>query len=120
MTIQSTVRRLVIFLLAISLVAAVVLLWRTRKIATEIAKPAETEIDLGAVTTRIRSLNRLETASMHVVHVSTIKQEYKLLPNSIGGGGLNPYPGGDPIPGVEMAMLKGGDPARAPDGTTIW
>src|SRR5690348_7867356 len=98
MTVQSTVRRIVIILLAISIVAAVVLLWRARHIATDLAnvtKPAETEIDLGAVTTRIRNLNRLETASMHVVYVSTIKQEYKLVPNAIGGDELTLFAGGD-------------------------
>jgi hypothetical protein len=119
MTIQFFVRRLVIFLLAISVVAAALLLWRSWNFATEIAKPAETEIDLGAVTTRIRSLNRLETASMHVVHVSTIKQEYKLLPNSLGGDELTLYAGGDVIAGVDLAMLKDGDVARAPAGTVV-
>src|SRR5947209_5590643 len=119
MTIQFFVRRLVLFLLAISVVAAALLLWRSRNIATEIAKPAETEIDLGAVTTRIRSLNRLETASMHVMHVSTIKQEYKLVPNSIGGDELTLFAGGDVIAGVDLAMLKDGDVTRAPDGTVV-
>jgi hypothetical protein len=119
MTIQSNVRRLVILLLAISLVAAVVLLWQMRKIATEIAKPTETEIDLGAVTTRIRNLNRLETASMHVQHVSTIKQEYKLLPNSFAGDELTLYAGGDVIAGIDLSLLKPGDITRAPDGTVI-
>jgi hypothetical protein len=119
MTIQFFVRRLVIFLLAISVVAAALLLWRSRNFATDIAKPTETEIDLGAVTTRIRSLNRLETASMHVVHVSTIKQGYNLLPNSIGGDELTLYAGGDVIAGVDLAMLKDGDVTRAPDGTVI-
>jgi hypothetical protein len=119
MTIQSHARRLVVFLLAISLVAAVVLLWRARKIATEIAKPVETQIDLGAVTTRIRNLNRLETASMHVVHVSTIKQEYKLVPNAFGGDELTLFAGGDVIAGVDLSLLKQGDITRAPDGTVI-
>lgn len=119
MTIQSNIRRLVVFLLAISVVAAGLLLWRARNIATEIAKPAETEIDLGAVTTRIRNLNRLETASMHVVHISTIRQEYKLIPNSIAGDELTLFAGGDVIAGVDLAQLKNGDISRAPDGTVI-
>jgi len=120
MTIQSNVRRLVIVLLAVSVLAAGVLLWRgARHIATDVAKPHETEIDLGAVTTRIRNLNRLETASMHVVHVSTIKQEYRLLPNAIGGDELTLFAGGDVIAGVDLSMLKEGDIMRAPDGTVI-
>jgi len=119
MTIQSNIRRFVVFLLAISVVAAALLLWRARNIATEIAKPTETEIDLGAVTTRIRNLNRLETASMHVVHVSTLKQEYKLLPNSIAGDELTLFAGGDVIAGIDLAQLKNGDISRAPDGTVI-
>lgn len=119
MTIQSNMRRIVVFLLAISVVAAGVLLWRMRHIATEITKPAETNIDLGAVTTRIRSLNRLETASMHVVHVSTISQSYKLIPNSIGGDELTLFAGGDVIAGVDLSQMKNGDISRAPDGTVI-
>jgi len=119
MTIQSGVRRLVVILLAISVLAAVVLLWRMRNIATEVAKPHETEIDLGAVTTRIRNLNRLETASMHVVHVSTISQTYTLVPNAIGGDELTLYAGGDVIAGVDLAQMKNGDLARAPDGSVI-
>ena len=119
MTIQSNIRRFVVFLLAISVVATGLLLWRARNIATQIAKPTETEIDLGAVTTRIRNLNRLETASMHVVHVSTIRQEYKLIPNSIGGDELTLFAGGDVIAGVDLAQMKNGDISRAPDGTVI-
>jgi hypothetical protein len=119
MTIQSGVRRLVVILLAISVLAAVVLLWRMRNIATEVAKSHETEIDLGAVTTRIRNLNRLETASMHVVHVSTISQTYTLVPNAIGGDELTLYAGGDVIAGVDLAQMKNGDLARAPDGSVI-
>lgn len=119
MTIQSNIRRLVVFLLAISVLAAGLLLWRASRFATQIAKPTETEIDLGAVTTRIRNLNRLETASMHVVHVSTIRQEYKLIPNSIAGDELTLFAGGDVIAGVDLAQLKNGDISRAPDGTVI-
>jgi hypothetical protein len=119
MTIQSGVRRLVVILLAISVLAAVVLLWRMRNIATEVAKPHETEIDLGAVTTRIRNLNRLETASMHVVHVSTISQTYTLVPNAIGGDELTLYAGGDVIAGVDLSQMKNGDLARAPDGSVL-
>src|ERR1044072_5596343 len=119
MTIQSNARRLVLFLLALSMGAAVVLLWRARKIATEITKPAETEIDLGAVPTRIRNLNRLETASMHVVHISTIKKEYKLVPNTFGGDELTLFAAGDVIAGVDLSLMKQGDITRAPDGTVI-
>jgi len=119
MTIQSGVRRLVVILLAVSVLAAVVLLWRMRNIATEVAKPHETEIDLGAVITRIRNLNRLETASMHVVHVSTISQTYTLVPNAIGGDQLTLYAGGDVIAGVDLAQMKNGDLARAPDGSVL-
>ena len=119
MIIQSNARRFVAILLAISVVAAGVLLWRARKFATEISKPAETQIDLGAVTTRIRNLNRLETASMHVVHVSTISQTYKLIPNSIAGDELTLFAGGDVIAGVDLSQMKNGDITRALDGTVI-
>jgi len=119
MTIQSAVRRFALFLLAISLVAAGVLLTRVWQTATNITKPTETELDLGAVTTRIRNLNRLETASMHVVHVSTIAQQYKLVPDMFGSDELTLYAAGDVIAGVDLATLKEGDIHRAADGTVV-
>ncbi len=119
MTIQYAVRRFALFLLAISLIAVGVLLSRAWHTATNVTKPVETEVDLGAVTTRIRNLNRLETASMHVVHVSTITQEYKLVPNMFGGDELTLYAAGDVIAGVDLATLHDGDIHRRLDGTVI-
>jgi len=119
MTVQSSVRRLVVISLAISVLAAALLLWRARHLATELSKPTETVVDLGAVTTRIRNLNRLETASMHVVHVSTIQQTYKLMPNSIAGDELTLFAGGDVIAGVDLSQLRDGDITRSPSGTVI-
>src|ERR1044071_7848609 len=47
--------------------------------------PQEEQADLGSVVTRVRSLARLETASMHVANVSTLKQGYNLLPAQLHG-----------------------------------
>ena len=60
--------------------------WRqTTRAAVEVLTPHEEQIDLGAVVARVRALNRLETASMRVVHVSTITQSYQLVPNALAG-----------------------------------
>ncbi|SRR5581483_359698 len=119
MTIQSALRRFALFLLAISLIAAGVLLSRVWRSAASITKPVETEVDLGAVTTRIRNLNRLETASMHVVHVSTITQQYKLVPDMFGADELTLYAAGDVIAGIDLSTLKEGDIQRTADGSVI-
>jgi uncharacterized protein DUF4230 len=78
--------------------------------------PHEEQIDLGAVVTRVRALNRLETASMRVVHVSTIKQSYELIPNAFAGDELTLFAAGDVIAGIDLSQLKQQDVRRDPDG----
>jgi hypothetical protein len=120
MTIQSSNRRLVLICLAILVVAGTgLIVWRVHRAVQNLTKPVETEVDLGAVTTRIRNLNRLETASMHVVHVSTITQEYQLVPNSIGGDTLTLFAGGDVIAGVDLSLLGPNDIWRTATGVVV-
>ncbi|MCU1350358.1 MAG: hypothetical protein JWO56_3388 [Acidobacteria bacterium] len=90
-----------------------------RQIVEQIAEPKYKEIDLSAVVTRIRGLNRLETATMHVVHVSTVSQSYDFVPNSFAGDTLTFMATGDVIAGVDLSLLKQDDIHRQPDGTVV-
>jgi hypothetical protein len=90
-----------------------------RRVAEQITEPKIKEIDLGAVVTRIRGLNRLETATMHVMHLSTISQTYDFVPNAVAGDSLTFMATGDVIAGVDLALMKPDDLRRQADGTVI-
>jgi hypothetical protein len=93
------------------------LAWRHAQRRVEQAfVPHEEQVDLTAVVTRVRALNRLETASMRVVHVSTIKQTYDLIPNAFAGDELTLFAAGDVIAGIDLSQLKQEDVRRDPDG----
>ena len=79
----------------------------------------EEMVDLGSLVTRIRDLNRLETADMRVVSVSTIRQTYDLIPNALAGDELTLYSAGDVIAGVDLSLLKQDDVYRELDGTIV-
>ena len=79
----------------------------------------EQVLDISALVTQVRELNRLETASMHVLHVSTITQTYQMVPDSLGGDELTFLAAGDVIAGVDMSLLKQEDVWRQPDGTVV-
>jgi hypothetical protein len=103
-------------------VAGGVLVWRMAKrtITTqvsEVLKPEEKTVDVAALVTQVRELNRLETASMHVVHVGRISQTYKMVPNALGGDEITFLAAGDVIAGLDLATLKPEDVWRSPDGT---
>jgi len=117
-------------LIAILLVAlAIVLLgiaaaaWyvahRVEQLAVRAVTRKEEQVDLGTLVTRVRELNRLETAGMRVVNVSTIKQSYDLIPNALAGDELTLYSAGDVIAGVDLSLLKTDDVHREPDGTIV-
>jgi hypothetical protein len=110
-----------IFVLLIVVAGAVIWVSRElpRRVAAEVGKPKEKEIDLLAVVTRVRGLNRLETASMHVVHVGTVTQSYAFVPNALAGDSLTLMATGDVIAGVDLELLKPGDIYRRADGTVV-
>ena len=98
--------------------------WKmTRRVArdmvAEVTKPQETTIDLSALVTQVRELNRLETASMRVLHVSTTTQSYKVIPNAIAGDELTFLAAGDVIAGIDLSLLKPSDVWRETDGTIV-
>src|ERR1700710_3046682 len=78
--------------LAIVLVFIAAAAWfiahRIEQAAVRAVTRNEETVDLGSLVTRIRDLNRLETAEMRVVSVSTIRQTYDLIPNALAGDEL--------------------------------
>jgi Protein of unknown function (DUF4230) len=100
------------------LAATAVTVWKIarRTVEREIFTPQEKMVDLTALVTQVRELNRLETASMRVIHVGTIKQSYKVIPNALAGDELTFLATGDVIAGIDLAQLKPEDVWRSPDG----
>lgn len=114
-------RRLtVVFVITVVIVTAV-LFFRDipHRVEQTLSKPKEEEIDLGSVVTRVRDLNRLETAAMHVTHISTITQSYNLVPNAMGGDQLTLFAGGDVIAGVDLSRIMPNDVRREADGSVV-
>lgn len=101
-------------------VASVMMLRRMTDRAVEaVTAPQEQQLDLGAVVMQVRELARLETASMRVMHVGTIKQTYRMVPNSLGGDEIQFLATGDVIAGVDLSQLAPNDVWREPDGTVV-
>jgi hypothetical protein len=118
-------RRALAFILGGILIAAAiaittaVVVWRMAKrtVVEEVLTPQEKVIDVAAVMLQVKELNRLETASMRVMHVGTIKQSYKLVPNAIGGDEITFLATGDVIAGIDLSKIQKEDVWRSPDGT---
>lgn len=111
--------------LAITLIVAVstgVLVWRMAKRSvadqvTAVLTPQEKVIDMAALVTEVRELNRLETAAMRVTHIGRISQSYKLVPNAIAGDEITFLAEGDVIAGIDLSRLQPQDVWRSSDGT---
>ncbi|HSP34179.1 MAG TPA: DUF4230 domain-containing protein [Thermoanaerobaculia bacterium] len=121
-----TARKILLTLLIVILVTftAGYVVWRmTRNAVENVVTRAltleEKTIDLASVVTQVRNLNRLETASMRVMHVSTTTQTYQLVPDSLGGDELTFLAVGDVIAGVDLSLLNRDDVWRQPDGTIV-
>ncbi|HEX9162422.1 MAG TPA: DUF4230 domain-containing protein [Thermoanaerobaculia bacterium] len=76
-------------------------------------------MDLTTLVTEVRNLNRLETASMRVVHVATITQTYQMVPDALGGDQITFLAAGDVIAGVDMSLFKQSDVRSEADGTVV-
>ncbi len=96
------------------------LIWRDAHRRVEaLTTPQEQTVPISALVTRVRDLNRLETAAMHVVHVSTVTQSYQLFPNALAGDELTFFAAGDVIAGVDLAQLKASDVRRDAGGAVV-
>lgn len=98
------------------------LIWRMakRSVAQQVSAaltPQEKTIDVAALVTQVRELNRLETASMHVMHVGRVSQTYKMVPNALAGDEITFLAEGDVIAGIDLGRLQPQDVWRSPDGT---
>jgi len=100
-------------------IAARFVVHRVEQLASRAVTRKEEMADIGTLVTRVRDLNRLETATMRVASVSTIKQSYDLIPNALAGDELTLYSAGDVIAGVDLSQLKKDDVHREPDGTIV-
>lgn len=103
---------------AIALTTAFVV-WRMARqaVVQEVFTPKEKVVDVAALVTQVQELNRLETASMRVMHVATITQSYSMVPNAIAGDELTFLATGDVYAGLDLSQVKPEDVWRAPDGT---
>ena len=95
------------------------IVWRMTKraVVQEILTPQEKTIDLTTLVTQVRELNRLETSAMHVMHIGTVSQSYKLVPNALAGDEITFLAEGDVIAGVDLSHLQQSDVWHSPDGT---
>ena len=100
------------------LAATGVMVWRLarRTVEREILAPQEKVVDISTLVTQVRDLNRLETASMRVIHVGTVTQSYKVIPNALAGDEITFLATGDVIAGIDLSKLKAEDVWRSPDG----
>ena len=96
------------------------LIWRDAHRRVEALTTAhEQTIPIAALVTRVRDLSRLETAAMHVVHISTVSQTYQLIPDAVAGDELTFFAAGDVIAGVDLSQLRESDVRRDPDGAIV-
>lgn len=117
-------RRTVLLTLGVSVMivammaATGVMVWKLarRTVEREILTPQEKILDLSVLVTQVRELNRLETASMRVIHVGTVTQSYKVLPDALAGDEITFLATGDVIAGLDLSRLQPQDVWRSPDG----
>lgn len=120
-------RRNVLIILGVGLVAVAITIasafvaWRMARktIVNEFTKSKEEVVDVGVLVAQVRGLNRLETATMRVVHVGTVTQSYTLVPNAMAGDEITLMAAGDVIAGIDLSRLQADDVWREGDGTVV-
>lgn len=115
-------RKITLFVAGAGLVIAALVLLIARDVrrvvqTSNVAR--EENVDISALVTQVRGLNRLETAAMRVTNMGKVTQSYQLIPNSIAGDEVTLYSVGDVIAGVDLSQLQPGDVHLNPDGTLI-
>jgi len=110
---------IVMVLIGAFVAGTAILVWRMAKktVRQQILTPKEETVDLTAIVTQVRELQRMETALMHVVHVGRITQSYKLVPDALGGDEITFLAAGDVIAGIDLSQLQQKDVWRSADGT---
>lgn len=84
------------------------------RLVSELMHPVETQVDVTALVSRVRDLNRLETAAMHVMTVTTSSESYQYMPDAFAGDTLTLMAAGDVIAGVDLSQLKRSDVSVGP------
>jgi hypothetical protein len=94
------------------------IVWKMAKRAVieRVFTPREKTVDLTVLVTQVRELQRLETASMHVMHIGRVTQSYQLVPDALGGDEITFLAEGDVIAGIDLSRLQPQDVWRSPDG----
>lgn len=107
-----------LILVAVAATSAYVV-WRIAKrtVVQAVLEPEEKTVDIATLVTQVRELNRLETASMRVMHVGTISQTYKMVPNALAADEITFLATGDVYAGLDLSQLRQEDVWRSPDGT---
>jgi hypothetical protein len=117
---SKAVRVAFVLLLGLAVIAAFLyVVRRGESTLDEATKPQEEIVDLGAVVTHIKSLNRLETASMRISHIANIKQSYHLVPDTLGGDELTLLAAGDVIAGIDLSKLDERNVTREANGGVV-
>ncbi len=100
-------------------VTTTLVVWRMAKrtVMQEILTPQEETVDIAALVTQVKELNRLETASMSVIHVGTITQSYTMVPDAFAGDEITFLAAGEVIAGLDLSRIQPQDVWRSPDGT---
>ncbi len=117
-------RRTIFFVLGGLLIAGAIavtsgfIVWKMAKRAVieQVFTPEEKTLDLTTLVTQVRELQRLETASMHVMHIGRVTQSYKMVPDALAGDEITFLAEGDVIAGMDLARLQPQDVWRSPDG----
>lgn len=101
------------------IVSTALIVWRVARqsVVDTVTKPVEKTVDVVTLVTQVRELNRLETASMRVLHIGTVTQSYKLIPNAIAGDEITFLAAGDVIAGIDLSQIREGDIWREEGGT---
>lgn len=104
---ESYKRGFIVLFVLVSIVAAAWVVIRSvpRAIGKFVAEKKETSEDLAVLVTQIRKLSRLETASMRVMHVSTLNQSYGVIPDSVAGDKITFMAVGDVIAGIDLSQV---------------
>ena len=107
-----------LFLAVIIMMTTAFVVWKMarRSFVEQVLTPQEKTLDIASLVTQVRELNRLETASMRVMHVGKVSQSYKMVPNAIAGDEITFLATGDVIAGLDLSKLRPEDVWRSPDG----
>ncbi|MFZ2491003.1 MAG: DUF4230 domain-containing protein [Thermoanaerobaculia bacterium] len=102
------------------IVSTALIIWRVARqsVVDTVTKRVEKTVDVATLVTQVRELNRLETASMRVLHIGTTTQSYKLIPDAVAGDEITFLAAGDVIAGIDLSRLRPGDVWRE-DGDGI-